>query len=129
MLALWRGDRAGAVTLMERARAIYEESLGPNHTEQVKPLISLGLAYLELKQVEQAAPLTRRAVAIAEQALGTGHPLLAQALDAHAAVLRKSGHKKEAREAAKRAQSIQASNSNTSFHHTVDVADLVKRKK
>lgn len=45
MLALWRGDRAGAVTLMERARAIYEESLGPNHTEQVRPLISLGMAY------------------------------------------------------------------------------------
>ena len=129
ILALWRGDRAGAVTLMERARAIYEESLGPNHTEQVKPLISLGLAYLELKQVEQAEPLTRRAVAIAEHALGTGHPLLAQALDAHAAVLRKSGHKKEAREAAQRAQRIQASNSNAPARHTVDVADLVKQKR
>jgi len=60
--------------LAQRALAIREKALGPEHPEMIGPLVTLGELQAEQGRFAQAEPLGRRALAIAEKALGSGHP-------------------------------------------------------
>jgi Flp pilus assembly protein TadD len=68
------GDLAGARPYYERALAIREAALGPDHPDTALSLNNLAiLCYYEGKP-EEAARLMRRALAIWEAKLGPGHP-------------------------------------------------------
>ncbi|WP_322512085.1 tetratricopeptide repeat protein, partial [Chloroflexus sp.] len=69
-----QGDDAAARPLYERALAIRERALGPEHPDTATSLNNLaGLLY---QQGDDAAarPLSERALAILEQRLGSEHP-------------------------------------------------------
>ena len=75
------GDYAKSVELQERALAIRERILGPDHPLVANSLNSLGLAKKELGKYDEAISLLQRAAAIWEKALGAEHPSVATALN------------------------------------------------
>ena len=60
--------------LYERALAIREKALGPDHPDVAKSLNNLALLYRAQGAYERAGPLYERALAIREKALGPDHP-------------------------------------------------------
>jgi len=60
--------------LYQRALAIYEKALGPDHPDVAMTLNNLAITYTDLAQYDQALPLYQRALAIREKALGAEHP-------------------------------------------------------
>ena len=69
------GNLAEARPYYERALAINEKALGPDHPDTAYSLNNLAvLAYYE-GDMPEAARLMRRALAIREKALGAQHPL------------------------------------------------------
>jgi tetratricopeptide (TPR) repeat protein/CHAT domain-containing protein len=77
-------NRAGkfseAIPLAQRALAIKEEVLGPDHPDVATTLNNLAVLYDNLGRYADAEPLYRRALAIREKALGPGHPDIARSL-------------------------------------------------
>ncbi len=67
------GDYALARSYYERAIAIYEKVLGPEHPETAFPIHNLGHCYLETGEPERALPLYERALAIRLESLGSEH--------------------------------------------------------
>jgi tetratricopeptide (TPR) repeat protein/CHAT domain-containing protein len=81
--SLWRsGKWAQPETraLAERAVAIKEEELGPEHVNVAQSLFNLGLLAQEMWEYDDARPLLERALAIREKALGPEHLDLARTL-------------------------------------------------
>jgi tetratricopeptide (TPR) repeat protein len=76
-----QGDFAGAQPLYERALAIREKSLGPEHPETASAQGDL----------VGARPLLERALAICEKTLGPKHPETAPALNDLAILLQDQG--------------------------------------
>ncbi len=70
-----------AEPLLQRALAIYEKLLGPEHPDTATSLNNLALLYKTQGKYEQAEPLHRRALAIREKRLGPEHPDTAQSLN------------------------------------------------
>jgi tetratricopeptide (TPR) repeat protein len=70
-----------AKPLFERALAIYEQVLGPNHPHTATSLNNLAGLYQSQSDYEQAKPLFERALAITEQVLGPNHPDTALSLN------------------------------------------------
>jgi tetratricopeptide (TPR) repeat protein len=68
------GDLAGARLLFERALAIKEKALGPDHLETASGLNSLGQLLQAERDFAGARPLFERALAIREKTLGSEHP-------------------------------------------------------
>ena len=68
------GERAEARRLKERALAIREEAMGPEHPEVATSLNSLAMLLDDLGERTEARRLLERAVAIGEKALEPGHP-------------------------------------------------------
>ena len=68
------GDLAGARRLCERALAICEKALGPEHPDTATNLNSLALLLQAQGDLAGARPLCERALAIREKALGPKHP-------------------------------------------------------
>jgi tetratricopeptide (TPR) repeat protein len=71
---LARAAFAEAAPLLERALAIREKALGPEHPETATSLHSLAGLYRDQGRPGEAAPLYQRALAIDEKALGPEHP-------------------------------------------------------
>ncbi|MFM7528002.1 MAG: CHAT domain-containing protein [Nodosilinea sp.] len=68
------GRYSEAVPLAERALAIREQALGPDHPDTATSLNNLAFLYKSQGRYSQAEPLYQRALAIREQALGSDHP-------------------------------------------------------
>jgi CHAT domain-containing protein/tetratricopeptide (TPR) repeat protein len=75
------GKYAEAVPLAQRAVAIRERSLGPNHPSTADSLSNLALLYKSLGAYSKAEPLFVRALEIRERALGPTHPDLSTMLN------------------------------------------------
>ncbi len=69
-----------AVTLTERALAIREKVLGPDHLAVADSLHALASLYDDKSDYVKAEPLNLRALAIRERALGQDHPDVAKSL-------------------------------------------------
>jgi len=85
------GDYPEAQSFYERALAIREVVLGPNHLDTAVSLINLGSLLREQTYLAEARPLLERALAIREKTLGPNHPETATSLDDLARVLRGQG--------------------------------------
>ena len=68
-----------AKPLLERALAIREKALGPEHPDVANSLNNLAGLYYNQGQYAKAEPLIERALAIREKALGPEHPDVARA--------------------------------------------------
>jgi len=69
-----QGEYTRALPLAERALAIIESALGPDHPDTALRLGNLAVTYSDLGRVADALPLAQRALAITEAALGPDHP-------------------------------------------------------
>ena len=76
-----RAQYTQAEPLYQRALAICEKQLGPEHHETAICLDNLANVYREQRKYEQAVPLTQRALAIFEKQLGPEHHETATCLD------------------------------------------------
>jgi tetratricopeptide (TPR) repeat protein/transcriptional regulator with XRE-family HTH domain len=76
-----RGRYAEAQALSERALAVGERALGPDHVGIALSLNNLGNAHWDQGRYAQALPLHARALAIRERALGPDHPDVASSLN------------------------------------------------
>ena len=76
------GKYAEAESLYKQAIDTYEKTVGPEHPDLARALISLGCLYRDEEQfdITKADPLLERALAIREKALGPNHPSTASAL-------------------------------------------------
>ena len=79
--ALRTGAYAKAEPLYQRALAIHEKALGPDHPDTATALNNLAELYRATGAYAQAEPLYQRALAIREKALGPEHPDTATALN------------------------------------------------
>src|SRR5262249_47066835 len=79
---------SAARPLYERALAIYEKALGPEHPDAATSLNNLALVLRDQGDLAAARPLNERALAIKEKALGPEHPDTAASLNNLAWVLR-----------------------------------------
>src|SRR5439155_6483904 len=100
------GDIAGARPLYERASAIWERALGPDHPSVAGSLNDLGnLLWIE-GDYTGARPLYERALAIRTKVLGPDHPEVAMTLDNLATLLFAQGRVREAVDLGLRAETI-----------------------
>jgi tetratricopeptide (TPR) repeat protein len=74
-------DYKEAEQFLQRALAIDEKTLGPNHPEVATSLNNLANLYYYQGKYEQAEPLFQRAIAIGEKGLGPEHHTLATRLN------------------------------------------------
>jgi len=70
-----------AIPLTQRALAILEKNLGPEHPAVAVSLNNLAALYTNKGDYARAEPLLERALAIQEKALGQEHPTVATSLD------------------------------------------------
>src|SRR3989442_917170 len=75
------GKFSEAVPLVQRALAIQEKILGPEHPDVTASLDNLAGLYRDQGKYAEAEPLYRRALAIGEKALGPEHPAVAESLN------------------------------------------------
>ncbi|MER5528734.1 tetratricopeptide repeat protein, partial [Streptomyces sp. NPDC002677] len=75
-----RGQAALALPLEERALAITEAALGPDHPDTATGLNNLAATFSDLGRHADALPLAQRALTISETALGPDHPTTATRL-------------------------------------------------
>jgi tetratricopeptide (TPR) repeat protein len=101
-----RATWAEAEPLYERALAIDEKTLGPEHPELASQLNNLALLYRTTGRHAEAEPLYARALAISEKTLGPEHPDLATWLNNLALLYRDTGRHAEAKPLVKRAIAI-----------------------
>jgi len=101
-----QGDYAGARPLYERALAIRERALGPDHPDVANSLNNLATLLSDQGDYAEARPLYERALAIRERALGPDHPDVANSLNNLATLLRDQGDYAEARPLYERALAI-----------------------
>jgi Tfp pilus assembly protein PilF len=100
------GDYAGAKPLYERALAIYEQVLGPEHSETALSLSNLALLLTMQGDYAGAKPLYERALAIRERVLGPYHPQTALSLNNLAGLLDSQGDYAGAKSLLERALAI-----------------------
>ena len=92
MLYYDQGQRRQAEPLYERALAIREKALGPNHPDVAESLNNLAVLYRDKGQQPQAEALHKRALAIREKAFGPDHPDVATSLNNLAVLYFFQGH-------------------------------------
>jgi tetratricopeptide (TPR) repeat protein/CHAT domain-containing protein len=85
-----------AEPLMQRALALREKALGPEHADVGVSLNNLGLIHLAKNRPAQAEPLFKRAQAIFEKAKGPEHPTVALLLNNLAGLYQAQGRYAEA---------------------------------
>jgi CHAT domain-containing protein/Tfp pilus assembly protein PilF len=101
-----KGRYSDAIPLAERALAIREKALGPEHPATATSLSGLALLYESTAAYGKAEPLYQRALAIREKALGSEHPATATALSNLAAFYVTTGAYAEAEALHRRALAI-----------------------
>ena len=69
-----QGRYEEAIPLAQRALAIHEKALGPEHPDTVRSLNNLAGLYEATDAYAKAEPLLQQALAIREKALGPEHP-------------------------------------------------------
>jgi tetratricopeptide (TPR) repeat protein len=74
------GDYGGAELPLQRALALRERVLGPEHPEVATGLNNLALLYYAQGRYSEAEPLYQRALALWERVLGAEHPEVATLL-------------------------------------------------
>ena len=67
-------DYTEAITLAERALAIREKALGPDHPDVAMSFNNLAVLYKAQGRYADAEPLYKRNLAISEKGLGPNHP-------------------------------------------------------
>jgi tetratricopeptide (TPR) repeat protein len=97
-----------AAPLVQRALAIREQQLGPQHPDTAQSLNSLALLYQGQGKYAEAEPLYQRALAVREQQLGPEHPHTATTLENYASLLRRMQRSNEAVPLEQRAHTIRA---------------------
>jgi len=100
------GERAAARPLLERALAIHERALGPDHPEIAYSLSTLALVLQDQAELAAAGPLFERALAIRESALGPDHPDTASSFNNLGRLLHDQGELAAARPLLERALAI-----------------------
>ncbi len=100
------GKYADAIPLAQRALAIRENTLGPNHPDVALSLNELALFYRYQGRYADAEPLNKRSLAIYEKALGPNHPQVARALNELAELYRNQGRYADAEPLYKRSLAI-----------------------
>jgi tetratricopeptide (TPR) repeat protein len=100
------GKFVEAVPLAQRALAIREKALGPDHLDVAQSLSSLAAIYVYQGRYADAEPLERRALAINEKALGPDHLDVAQSLNNLAVLYNEQGRYAEAEPLYRRALTI-----------------------
>jgi tetratricopeptide (TPR) repeat protein len=95
-----------AAPLLQRALAIREQQLGPNHPNTASSLNNLAMLYRAQGKYAEAEPLYQRALAIYEQQLGPHHPDTATSLNNLALLYRAQGKYAEAEPLLQRALAI-----------------------
>jgi len=85
------GKQGDAIQMAERALAIREKALGPDHLDVAASLYRLGLFYDNRGDYARAEPLYGRALAIREKALGPDHPIIVPLLNSLASLYRAEG--------------------------------------
>jgi tetratricopeptide (TPR) repeat protein len=95
-----------AEPLYQRALAIDEKALGPNHPNVATNLNNLAALYKEQGKYSEAEALYQRALAIDEKAFGPNHPNVATNLNNLAALYRAQGKYSEAEALYQRALAI-----------------------
>ncbi len=103
---LQMGDYAGARPYYERALAIWEQALGPDHPLTARSLNSLGTLLQAQGDTAGARPYCERALAIREKVLGPEHPDTARSLDNLGHLLQAQGDYAGARPYVERALAI-----------------------
>ena len=86
-----KGEYTEAKAIHERALAIKEKALGPDHPLVANSLNNLANAHERLGTHEAAKVLHERALAIREKALGPNHPLVAYTLNNLASIHASTG--------------------------------------
>ncbi len=100
------GNLAEARPYYERALAIREKALGPDHPDTATSLNNLGYLLQAMGNLAEARPYYERALAINEKALGPDHPDTATSLNNLGALLDSMGNLAEARPYYERALAI-----------------------
>jgi Tfp pilus assembly protein PilF len=72
-----RGEYQEAITFYEKALAIQQQSLGPNHPDLAVSYNNIGTAYDSMGDYPKALSSYEKALAIQQQSLGPNHPDLA----------------------------------------------------
>src|SRR5262245_2454745 len=85
------GHYAEAVPLAQRALALREKALGPDHPEVGTALNNLALLYQSQGRYAEAEPLYRRSLTLYEKALGPDHASVGTALNNLAELYRIQG--------------------------------------
>jgi tetratricopeptide (TPR) repeat protein/DNA-binding XRE family transcriptional regulator len=100
------GDLRGARIWFERAVAIRDRALGPDHLDTAQSLSNLGQVLVYQGEPAAAHPLFERTLAIRENVLGHDHPTTAQVLNDLAVVSWEQGDLRAARHLHERALAI-----------------------
>jgi tetratricopeptide (TPR) repeat protein len=100
------GDLRGARPWYERALAICEKLLGPDHPDTAEGLNNLALLLHDQGELAAARPLYERALAVRERVLGPDHPDTAEGLNNLGVLLRAQGELDGARPLYERALNI-----------------------
>ena len=100
------GQYDQALPLYQRALAIREKVLGPEHPDVAMSLNNLAALYRDTGQYAKAEPLYQRSLMFREKSLGPDHPDVAQSLENYAELLSKTGRAKDAAQLVARAQTI-----------------------
>jgi tetratricopeptide (TPR) repeat protein len=90
------GDYAGAQPAYERALALHERLLGPDHPDVAERLYDLANLYRDQGRYGEAEPLYLRALAIQERGLGSDHSDVSRTLHSLAYLYWTQGHYAEA---------------------------------
>jgi tetratricopeptide (TPR) repeat protein len=101
-------------------------TVGPSHPELIRPYLNLGRVYMHLGEWQSAQNSIEKAREITEARLGPTHPIMVEILTTSAVILRKTGHRNEARDASRRAKRIAASQPIDSAQSWVHVSDLAR---
>jgi Flp pilus assembly protein TadD len=100
-----QGRYSEAIPLAQRALAIREKTLGPDHSDVVFSLNNLAMLYHKQGRYSDAEPLYKRSLAIREKAVGSDH-LVATVLNNLAELYRAQGRYTDAEPLYKRSLAI-----------------------
>ena len=110
--------------------ALMEPALGSSHPDLIRTHLNLSRVYIQLKQWTLAAASVAKAREITEARLGGSHLLMADILITSASIMRKTGHRREARDLDRRAKAITAAQpKNPAASAWIHAADLVRSGK
>jgi MYXO-CTERM domain-containing protein len=102
-----QGKYDGAIPLLKRALALYENVLGASHPTIAKALSNLAVLYRERGDYAQAEGLLQRALTVREKELGPDHPGVASSLNELSVLYRTKGDYAQAESLAERALALQ----------------------